>query len=281
MNIDSPGDVESEYCPDPQLNAAIEYALASPGKRLRSQLTVETARMAAPDAVAAAAAVGDAIELLHTYSLIHDDLPAMDNDDLRRGRPTVHRAFNEATAILLGDGLQALAFERIAAIEDLGSDQRLSVISAVSRAVGFHGMVGGQAMDLAAEGATLTDEQLGRIHRLKTGALIAAAVDAGAICAAVDREGRAVLSGFAQKIGLAFQVVDDILDATANQDTLGKTPGKDFTAGKSTYVSQLGVEGAQLQAKQLLTEATDALCRWGERAQPLRELAIKMVERSH
>lgn len=266
-------------CPDPRLDAAVKYVLEVPGKQLRSQLTVETARMIAPLAVDTAREVGSAIELLHTYSLIHDDLPAMDNDDMRRGRPTLHRTFDEATAILAGDGLQALAFERIASVEQLSADARLKLVRVISHAVGFAGMVGGQALDLAAEGQTLDRDRLGQLHALKTGALIEAAVDAGALCAGAGDDDRARLRRFAGHIGLAFQVVDDVLDATASSEALGKTAGKDLTAGKSTYVSQLGIDGAKSEAQRLLDAAIAELAPWKESAAPLQDIARRMVDR--
>jgi geranylgeranyl pyrophosphate synthase len=272
----------AQHCPDPRLDEAIAYVLAVPGKRLRSRLTREIALMLQPDddtCAATAAACGEAIELLHTYSLIHDDLPSMDDDDLRRGRATLHRAFDEATAILAGDGLQALAFERLATIDALSPEARLELIRVVSRAVGLHGMVGGQALDLAAEGASLSREALGQLHALKTGALIEAAVEAGAICAGADSTIRERLRGFAQSLGLAFQVVDDVLDATASSNELGKTAGKDSAAGKSTYVSHLGVDGARAEADRLLALSIAALEPWGEAAEPVQAIARNMVER--
>jgi geranylgeranyl pyrophosphate synthase len=266
-------------CPDPRLNKAVAYALEVPGKQLRSRLTRETARMLDPLAVDAADAAGATIELLHTYSLIHDDLPAMDNDDLRRGRASLHRAFDEATAILAGDGLQALAFERITEITLLPITARLELVRVISRAVGFQGMVGGQALDLAAEGQALDTSDLGRLHALKTGALIEAAVDAGAICANANDEDRARLRRFAMRIGLAFQIIDDVLDVTASSEDLGKTAGKDQTAEKSTYVSHMGVEGARTEAQRLLASAIDELESWGAAADALKKIADNMVNR--
>lgn len=268
------------FCPDPRLNDAVNYVLEVPGKQLRSQLTVETARMIDPRSVDAAREVGAAIELLHTYSLIHDDLPAMDNDDMRRGRATLHRAFDEATAILAGDGLQALAFERITEVPHLSVSARLELVRIISRAVGFEGMVGGQAIDLAAEGTVLDRNRLGQLHALKTGALIEAAVDAGAVCANADCDQRTQLRRFASHVGLAFQVIDDVLDATASSEALGKTAGKDLSARKSTYVSQLGIDGATAEAHRLLDAALEQLALWAETAAPLQEIARRMVDRS-
>ena len=238
------------------------------------------AELVAGEPVAAATSVGEAIELLHTYSLVHDDLPAMDDDDLRRGQPTLHCAFDEATAILAGDGLQAAAFQRLAEIDSLTADQRIELVRVVSIAVGFNGMVGGQALDLAAEQQRVPVEALRDIHRLKTGALIAAAAEAGAICADASPEQRAALATFARSIGLAFQVTDDVLDVTGDSSSLGKTAGKDEQAQKSTYVSTLGLEGARAEADTLLDDALTALSIFGERAKPLRELASAMVHRN-
>jgi geranylgeranyl pyrophosphate synthase len=203
----------------------------------------------------------------------------MDDDDLRRGQPTLHRAFDEATAILTGDGLQAAAFQRIAEIDTLDPSQRLEILRVVSVAVGFQGMVGGQALDLAAEGQTVPVEALIRIHHLKTGALITASVEAGAICGGATEAARNELVRFAKAVGLAFQVTDDVLDVTGDSQSLGKTAGKDARASKSTYVSTLGLDGAQKEAERLLAEALEALQGFGEKADPLRELAQRMVRR--
>ena len=203
----------------------------------------------------------------------------MDDDDLRRGHPTLHCAFDEATAILTGDGLQAAAFEHLADIESLSDKQRIDLIKVVSRAVGFNGMVGGQALDLAAEHQSLEADGLQMIHRLKTGALIAASAEAGAICAGASTAEREALVQFATAIGLAFQVTDDVLDVTGDSASLGKTAGKDVKAEKSTYVSALGLAGAQQEADRLLDTGLRALDIFGDRADPLRALAYQMVHR--
>jgi geranylgeranyl pyrophosphate synthase len=247
---------------------------------LRSRLTLACAELIAGSPVPEATCVGEAIELLHTYSLIHDDLPAMDDDDLRRGQPTLHCAFDEATAILTGDGLQAAAFQRVADIESLTAEQRLSIIKIISTAVGFNGMVGGQALDLAAEQQAISVEALRAVHYLKTGALICAAAESGAVCGKATLPERQALVRFAEAIGLAFQVTDDVLDVTGDSAQLGKTAGKDERAEKSTYVSTLGLSGAQQEAERLLIEATDALSVFGDRATPLRSLAVAMVKRN-
>ncbi len=268
-------------CPEPRLADALIYLAQQPGKQLRSKLTLACAELIAGAVVPAAKTVGEAIELLHTYSLVHDDLPAMDNDDLRRGQPTLHRAFDEATAILAGDGLQAAAFQHIAEIQTLDAEQRLEIIRLLSTAVGFNGMVGGQALDLAAEHQSVDVDSLRTIHRLKTGALIAAAAETGAICGDASTAQRADLARFARAIGLAFQVMDDVLDVTGDSTALGKTAGKDARAEKSTYVSTLGLEGARAEADALLAEALSALTVFGESAEPLRQLARKMVDREN
>ena len=266
-------------CPDPRLAEAIQYLSQHPGKQLRSRLTQACAELVAGEPVATAVMAGEAIELLHTYSLVHDDLPAMDDDDLRRGQPTLHCAFDEATAILAGDGLQAAAFQRITEIDALSAEQRLEILKVVSIAVGFQGMVGGQALDLAAEHQAISDKALRGIHDLKTGALISAAAEVGAICAGASSAQREAFVRFAKAIGLAFQVTDDVLDVTGDSESLGKTAGKDERAEKSTYVSTLGLDGAQQEADRLLDEALGALSEFGEAAEPLRDLARKMVHR--
>ena len=266
-------------CPDPRLADAIAYLAKHPGKQLRSRLTLLCAELIAEESADAAMRAGEAIELLHTYSLLHDDLPAMDDDDLRRGQPTLHRAFDEATAILAGDGLQAAAFQYLVSIESLSDTQRVDLVRVISKAVGFDGMVGGQALDLAAEHQALEADALRDIHILKTGALIAASAEAGAICANASTAQRHALVKFATAIGLAFQVTDDVLDVTGDSDSLGKTAGKDIKAKKSTYVSALGLAGAKKEADRLLNAALEALNIFGDRADPLRNLARQMVHR--
>ena len=266
-------------CPDPRLADAIAYLAKHPGKQLRSRLTLLCAELIAETSTDAAIIAGEAIELLHTYSLVHDDLPAMDDDDLRRGQPTLHCTFDEATAILTGDGLQAAAFQHLVSIESLSDTQRVDLVRVISKAVGFDGMVGGQALDLAAEHQALEADALQNIHRLKTGALIAASAEAGAICANASTAQRQALVEFATAIGLAFQVTDDILDVTGDSESLGKTAGKDIKAEKSTYVSALGLAGAKEEAERLLNAALEAIDIFGERAEPLRALARQMVHR--
>ena len=267
-------------CSDSRLDEALTYALSNPGKQLRSRLCRVTSAMIAGTELPSAARAGEAIEFLHTYSLIHDDLPAMDDDDLRRGKPTVHKAYDEATAILVGDGLQALAFEWIVDTPDLTPLQQVQLVKLLSKSVGFDEMVGGQAMDIAAEGQSLVPGELAQVHARKTGALIEASVVAGAICASANDAQQASLSTFAQRIGLAFQVMDDVLDVTATSEELGKTAGKDIDAEKSTYVASMGIEGARDYAETLLSEAIEALNEFGDAALELKQLGRLMVHRS-
>jgi len=267
-------------CSDSRLDEALTYALSNPGKQLRSRLCRVTSAMIAGSEQPSAVRAGEAIEFLHTYSLIHDDLPSMDDDDLRRGKPTVHKAYDEATAILVGDGLQALAFEWIVDTPDLSPQQQVKLIKLLSNSVGFDGMVGGQAMDIAAEGQSLKPAELAQVHSRKTGALIEASVLAGAICANATDLQQFALRTFARRIGLAFQVMDDVLDVTATSEELGKTAGKDIDAHKSTYVASMGIEDAGNYAEALLSEATDALDGFGDAALELKQLGKLMVHRS-
>ena len=265
----------------PQLQDATRYVLENPGKQLRSRLVRASYALCAPqdanEAMADSAAT--AIEWLHCYSLIHDDLPAMDNDDLRRGKPTLHKAYDEATAILVGDGLQASAFGLIAGDKRLSCNQRTELVALIAGAVGFEGMVGGQALDMAAEHQQVSLETLKTIHAGKTGALFKAAVAAGAICAEASAQQRAALDNYAEQMGLAFQIMDDVLDATASSATLGKTAGKDRAAAKSTYVSCLGLEEARAEAERLYQQALAQLAHCEGDTTELANLAKKMVFR--
>jgi geranylgeranyl pyrophosphate synthase len=263
------------------LEEAVRYALQAGGKRIRPCL-VYAAAQAAGDSNSHAAALDNAacaMELVHTYSLIHDDLPAMDNDDLRRGRPTLHKAFDEATAILVGDGLQALAFELLVDAEGLPAEARMRMVRVLAQAAGLGGMVGGQFVDIAATGSPLALAELQGLHTLKTGALIRASLSLGAIAASASQEEQAALEVFGEHLGLAFQVVDDILDVEGSAATLGKTGGKDAAAGKTTYVSLLGLEGARAAADALLADGLEALTCFGDHANPLRDLARYIVQR--
>ena len=260
---------------------AIDYALQAGGKRVRPALAWAAARAAGLgdtgqeriDPVAAA------LELIHTYSLLHDDLPAMDDDDLRRGRPTLHKAFDEATAILVGDGLQALAFELLATSAHLSDSQKVALTTELARAAGFAGMVGGQFLDISATGRDLALEELQTLHRLKTGALIQASVLMGGLAAGASAAQLAALGHYGEAVGLAFQVVDDILDVEGETATLGKTGGKDAATNKATYVRLLGLDGARLSASHLLETALQALEPLGSDADLLRELARFIVQR--
>jgi len=259
--------------PEPVVQA-MAYA-ASGGKRLRGFLVLESARLfGLTNALPAACAV----ECLHAYSLVHDDLPAMDNDDLRRGLPTVHRKWDEATAILAGDALQTLAFEFLTDPALGPADRRIALVRGLARASGAEGMVLGQALDIAAETAR-TPLTLGEITRLqagKTGALIRFSAEAGALMAGEDP---APLRTYATALGLAFQIADDILDVTGDPEKAGKKLGKDAAAGKATFVSLLGLDAARARATSLITEATAALAPYGTRAATLIEAAHFVVTR--
>lgn len=262
------------------LKTAMHYAATGGGKRVRPLLTYATASLTGKelDQVAGVDACAVALELFHTYSLVHDDLPCMDNDDLRRGRPTVHKAFDEASALLVGDALQTMAFQLIAqsALKDA---QKVQVITSLSMAGGMAGMAGGQAIDLASVGKQLTQNELEQMHRLKTGALLRTAVQIGAIAIDLNEQEKKSLDVFASALGLAFQVVDDVLDASSDSQTLGKTAGKDAAANKPTFVSLMGLEGAREFARQLHQEALDSLSVWGDNADLLRAIASKVVNR--
>ena len=239
-----------------RLYQAIRWSLFGEGKRFRPALVFAVGRVfgAANDKLLRTAA---GIEMIHTYSLIHDDLPAMDNDDLRRGRATAHRKFDEATAILAGDGLQAMAFEAIAGDLSVNEDLRLKLVSELSIAAGQ--MVAGQQLDLEAEGKSVDVSQIEQIHKGKTGALIGFAVRAGGIIAGCDETELAILTRFGDKLGLLFQVTDDILDVTSTSEALGKTAGKDVTSKKATYPDVLGIKKARELSKQIEIEALAVL----------------------
>ena len=263
----------------PALREAVAYALSVGGKRIRPILVYRAARALGRDDAPALEHAAAAIELVHTYSLIHDDLPAMDDDDLRRGQPTLHRAYDEATAILVGDGMQVQAFCLLAAAPGLDADRRLAMIDVLAAASGFPGMVGGQYLDVSATGGALTLDALKAMHNLKTGALIRAALALGGHAAGAGEAELAALDRYGEHIGLAFQVVDDILDVESDSATLGKTQGKDAAANKSTYVSLLGIDGARREAEGLLDAALTALRPFDDRGDDLRDLARFIVER--
>ena len=243
------------------LGEAMRYAVLDGGKRLRPLLTLAAARaVAGATDVPAALRSACAVELIHAYSLVHDDMPCMDNDVLRRGKPTVHVAYGEAMALLAGDALQALAFELLTPEDgSVAPAVQARLCAALARAAGHHGMAGGQAIDLAHVGLAMTEAALRDMHRRKTGAMLEVSVHMGALSAGADGPTLACLQRYAQAIGLAFQVVDDILDVTADSATLGKTAGKDQANDKPTFVSLLGLAGAQTQAQALLQDALAAL----------------------
>ena len=267
------------------LGEAMRYAVLDGGKRLRPLLVLATAEAVGGD-MAAALRAACAIELIHAYSLVHDDMPCMDNDVLRRGKPTVHVQFGEAQALLAGDALQTLAFELLTPQDgSVGPAVQAACVGLLARASGYQGMAGGQAIDLASVGQRLSEAQLRQMHRLKTGALLLCSVQMGAACGtAVSAPVQSALLQFGEAMGLAFQVVDDILDVTADSATLGKTAGKDAAADKPTYVALMGLEPAQRLADELAAQAAQALQDTGlpaDRLAALRALCDMVVQRTH
>jgi farnesyl diphosphate synthase len=268
-----------------RLSAAMRHAVLGAGKRLRPFLVVETARLLGR-ADKGPLIAGCALEFLHGYSLVHDDLPAMDDDDLRRGRPTVHKAFDEATAILAGDALLTLAFEVMASAEvDGEAARRVELIAALARAAGAAGMVGGQMLDLSAEARAgrgeppVGEKEIRRLQAMKTGALIAFGVEAGAILGGAGASERESLSDYGRALGAAFQIGDDILDVEATAAMLGKATGKDAAKGKATLVAALGLEGAKRERDALANRAVAALSCFDQRADLLRDAARFTIER--
>ena len=267
---------------DPRLHAAMRHAVLLGGKRMRPLLVYATgAAFGVDEASLDTPAV--AVELIHAYSLVHDDLPAMDDDALRRGQPTVHVAFGEATAILAGDALQSLAFALLAdADDDVDAETRVAMLHELAVAAGAQGMCGGQALDLAATGAEGTTlESLERLHALKTGALLRAAVRLGAIAAGAETAGRERLDAFADALGLAFQIRDDLLDVEGDSATLGKTAGKDAAQAKATFPALLGIDASRCRLEALAETMRDALAPFGGRAEALAMLGQRAIERSH
>jgi geranylgeranyl diphosphate synthase type II len=267
-----PGDT-----PPPSIHQAMRYSVFAGGKRVRPVLCLEAARIFTAD-VTPALPVACAFEFIHTYSLIHDDLPALDNDDLRRGKPTCHKQFTEALAILAGDALLTLAFE-VLATAPLDADRRAAVLAEVARAAGTRGMVGGQVADIEAEGKRVAPEQLEYIHRAKTAALIRAAVVAGALCGGAGEADVERLRKFGENIGWAFQVVDDILDVEETSAALGKTAGKDQAQNKATYPAVYGLARSHEFAATLAGNAMAALDAYGARAANLRALGEFIARR--
>lgn len=263
-----------------ELHEAMRYAVLDGGKRVRATLVYASGEATGADP-ALLDAPACAVELIHAYSLVHDDLPAMDNDDLRRGKPTTHRAFGEANALLAGDALQTLAFEVLAEGAD-GAPRGLEMVATLARASGSLGMAGGQAIDLAAVGCQLSLDALENMHRHKTGALIRASVRLGALCGSdVSATALEQLDGYAACIGLAFQVRDDILDVEADTETLGKTQGADIALDKPTYPSLLGLDTAKQKAVELHERAIAELAGFDARADALRGLSAFIVNRPH
>lgn len=282
----------------PRLLEAIEYSLMAGGKRLRPALVMECARVCSPPhenapakenrsleqnssgsySLSSALAAAGAIELIHTFSLVHDDLPAMDDDDLRRGRPTNHKVFGEAMAILAGDAMVTLAFELMAT--QTSPDVAPALIRELAWAAGTEGMIGGQVRDMAGENQTLALDELRQIHRMKTGALLTASCRMGAISAHADMSALAGMSSYGQHLGIAFQIVDDILDVTATPEQLGKRTNKDVGKGKNTYPALMGLDASRAAAREHLDTAIAALTDFGPRADRLKTLARFVVDRT-
>ena len=264
-----------------QVIDAMRYALFAGGKRLRPFLVVMTSRLFSVEEENAIR-VAAAIECLHTYSLIHDDLPAMDNDDVRRGKPSVHKKFDEATAVLAGDALLTLCFEILSDVKTHSDPEiRCELIATLSRAVGALGMVGGQMIDLKSENQSLIENEINRMQQMKTGALIVFSCEAGAILAQVKGKRRDALKHYGRDIGLAFQIVDDLLDIERSSLDIGKTAGKDIRAGKATIVSLIGAGNAKIKAEKLINQAIKGLEIFDDKANILRSLAAFVVGRNY
>ena len=261
------------------IHKAMRHSVFAGGKRLRPILCMEAGRMVARDLPTGIEELGAALEMLHTYSLIHDDLPALDNDDLRRGRPTCHKLFGEAIAILAGDGLQTQAYEVLSKLR-CPPEARVKIIEEIARGTGtVNGMIGGQVVDLEAEHTRPDAKMLEYIHRSKTAALITASVVSGGLFAGANDSAVTKLRSFGQNIGLAFQIVDDILDVTQTSEQLGKTAGKDTAAEKATYPALFGVEQSRRKADELVNAACSELDQFSQRAETLKSLARFLVER--
>ncbi len=268
-----------ETQPPVSIHKAMRHSVFAGGKRLRPVLCVEAGRMIAKSLPSGIDELGAAIEMLHTYSLIHDDLPALDNDDLRRGRPTCHKVFGEALAILAGDALQTQAYEVLARLK-CPAEARVRIIEEIARGTGtVDGMIGGQVVDLEAEHTRPTAEMLEYIHRSKTAALITASLVSGGFYAGAKDIEIAHLRAFGRAIGLAFQIVDDVLDVTQTSEQLGKTAGKDTASEKATYPALFGIEGSERRADDLMRQAFAELEGFGDRADTLKEVARYLVER--
>ncbi|RZI41839.1 polyprenyl synthetase family protein [Herbaspirillum sp. HC18] len=266
--------------PPARLHEAMRYAVLDGGKRVRPLLVFAAGELFDADTATLARAAAS-VEMIHAYSLVHDDMPCMDDDELRRGKPTVHVKYDEATALLVGDALQSQAFVVLSEGDDAGDPaRRLDMLRLLAQASGSAGMCGGQAIDLASVGIALSRGELEQMHRLKTGALLRVSVLLGALSGArLTAAETAALDAYSSAVGLAFQVVDDVLDATADSATLGKTAGKDAADNKPTYVSILGLEESRALAEKLRQDAHDALLPFGEKARRLREIADLIVQR--
>ena len=262
------------------LKEAMHYAATGGGKRIRPLLVYATASLVGKplDQIAGIDQCAVAVELFHTYSLVHDDMPCMDDDDIRRGRATVHKVYGESTALLVGDALQTMAFGLIAD-SALSAIQKVKILSLLAKAGGLEGMAGGQAIDLASVGKPLERASLETMHRMKTGALLRSSVQMGGIAADLSNQELAKLDQFGSTLGLLFQVVDDILDASSDSQTLGKTAGKDAAANKPTFVSLMGLTSARRLSEELYDEAIACLSIWGENAQLLKSIAGKVLHR--
>ena len=273
------GALPAAELPPHRLHAAMRHATLDGGKRMRPLLVYATGiAFGADEAMLDAPAA--AVELIHAYSLVHDDLPAMDDDALRRGKPTVHVAFDEATAILAGDALQSLAFELLAT-SPLAAEARVAMLQELAVAAGARGMCGGQALDIDATGLALEPDALQRLHALKTGALLRASVRLGAIAANVDTTKRQRLDTFADALGLAFQIRDDLLDVEGDSATLGKTAGKDVAQAKATFPALLGIDASRARLHALAATMHEALAHFGTRADTLVALARHAITRTH
>lgn len=271
----------ADGAPEAMIYDAMRYTTLAGGKRLRPFLVLQSSRLF-DVGEASALRTGAALELIHCYSLVHDDLPAMDDDDLRRGKPTLHKQFDEATAILAGDGLLTMAFEVLADDRThADADVRANLVLGLAQASGVRGMVGGQMIDLQAETRTLTLDEITQLQRLKTGALIRFGCEAGAILGGATKRARSALTNYAQDLGLAFQIADDLLDVEGSVEETGKAVGKDADAGKETFVSLLGIDGARQRANELVDQAVAHLSAFDGRADLLRLTARFVVDRNH